>query len=497
MTTTSLPRRLGGVGGHAGAVMLGALACVVGVAAGRVAISHYGGPAIEALIALPILIYAVRRPMIALILLLALVSSVFPYGLLPRVKLPGNPPLNAADVVLAVTVAGTVWRRPWRTWPVPVRRFFVVLCLMLLLAAIPTIRLAMHGHSAAREAILGYKTLLYLIAALTIALELSGRLWRTLLGVLTAFAALVSILSIAAAASSGVAHILTQLDPTAALSQSGLAAGPTARIRLPGLFLAYAMLVPVLVMTLTVSDRWRTARIATLGLIIAAIAVSLNRNMYFGGLIAILIAVLIGGPRLRHRFILTALAVAATLAIVVQSAVLPAVTAKVTARAASALSTQVISTGSAQARADEFSHAFTAIAQHPWYGVGWFQNYGSYSGGTFRLGVEDWYLHIATDLGIPVAVGFMLIVVTVLAFGFGRARAAPRPQDRALASATLAAVVALLLSCLVGSYLQDPGSMMVFGIGCALVLAAGMQTSPARRPSDTDGAGEATAISAA
>jgi O-antigen ligase len=477
--------------------MLAALACVVGVAAGRVAISHYGGPAIEALIALPILIYAVPRPMVCLILLLGLMASVFSYSLLPRLAVPGHPPLNVGDLILLATVGGTVWRRPWRSWPPPVRGFFVLLCLLLALAAIPTIRLAMHGHDAAREAILGYKTLLYLVAALTVALELSGRLWRPLLGVLTVFAAVISVLSIAAAASGSVAHMLTHLDPNAALTETGLPAGPTARIRLPGLFLAYAMLIPVFVMALTIKDRWRTARIVTLGLIVFAIALSLNRNMYFGGLIALLITALVGGARLRHRFLFTAVAIAATLAIVVQSAVLPAVTAKVSARAASAFSTQVISSGSAQARADEFSHAFTAIAQHPWYGVGWFQNYGSYSGGTFRLGVEDWYLHVATDLGIPVALAFLLIPLTVLAYGFRHARAASRPADRALVAAAIGTVIALLLSCLVGAYLQDPGTMLVFGIGCALVLAAGMQAAPARAPSEPAGQGEAAAIAAA
>ncbi|MDQ6821468.1 MAG: O-antigen ligase family protein, partial [Actinomycetota bacterium] len=460
MTSTSLSRRIPGASDRARAVLLVGAACVVGLAAGRLSISHYGTTAVQALIAIPILIYMVPRPMVSLLVLLVLTSSVFAYDVLPRLALPGHLPLNIGDFVLLATVGGTLWRRPWRTWPPPVQRFSLVLGLMLLLALIPTIKLAMSGHNAARDAIGGYKTLLYLTGALTISLELSGRQWRTLLTVLIVASGVVAVLSLGAAASGGFATLLARLDPNGALLGAVAPGAPAARVRLPGLFLVYAMTIPTLVLALTVKDRWRSARIVALCLMIGAIAISLNRNMYFGGLIALMITILVGGARLRHRFLATALAIVAVAAIVVQSAVLPAVTAKVGARAASALSTQVLASGSAQARADEFSHAFTAVVQHPWYGVGWFQNYGSYAGHAYRLGVEDWYLHVTTDLGIPVAVAFMLIPWMVLAYGFRRARSAARPRDRALAAAGVGSVIALLLSCLVGSYLQDPGTML-------------------------------------
>ncbi len=496
MTSTSLSRRIPGASDRARAALLVGAACVVGVAAGRLSISHYGVTAVQALIAIPILIYVVPRPMVSLLLLLVLTSSVFAYDVLPRLALPGHLPLNIGDFVLLATVGGTLWRRPWRTWPPPVQRFSLVLGVMLLLALVPTVKLAMSGHNAARDAIGGYKTLLYLTGALTISLELSGRQWRTLLTVLIVASGVIAVLSIGAAASGGFATLLARWDPNGALLGAVAPGAPAARVRLPGLFLVYAMTIPTLVMALTVKDRWRSARIVALCLMIAAIAVSLNRNMYFGGLIALMITILVGGARLRHRLLATALAIVAVAAIVVQSAVLPAVTSKVSARAASALSTQVLATGSAQARADEFSHAFTAIAQNPWYGVGWFQNYGSYSDGGYRLGVEDWYLHVTTDLGIPVAVAFMLIPYVVLAYGLRRARSAAGPRERAIVAAGVGSVIALLLSCLVGSYLQDPGTMLVFGVACGFVLAAGMQAS-ARALSEAAGGGEAVAVSAA
>ena len=460
-------------------------AAVVGIVCGRVAISHYALPAVELLVAVPILLALMPRPFAACLLLLVLLCSAPFYSALPRAGVPGHPPINIGDVLLAAMVAATLWRRPWRVWPIPVRRFYLALLLMLALALIPTVALAFHGHTPARDAINGYKDLLYMTVALTVALELSGRMWWPLINAAIVLAVIVSILSVLAAASGSIGHLLTSLDSNAVTPEANpLGLGTTARIRLPGLFLVYAMTIPTLVMVLLVKDRWRTARTVALALMVAAIGVSLNRNMYFGGLAGLVVTLLVGGPRLRYRFLIVAATVAAVVALILESALTPpTVTSQISARAQSALSSQVLSTGSAQSRADEFSHALTSIAHHPWFGVGWFQNYGSYVGspglGTApRAGVEDWYLHLTTDLGIPVALAFLLVVGVVLAFGVSRAARASEPLDRAMIAALVGSVAALLLSCLVGTYLQDPNSMAAFGFACGLLLAAGIRAMP-------------------
>jgi O-antigen ligase len=374
-------------------------------------------------------------------------------------------------------------------WPPPVRRFYLVTAVMLLLALIPMALLAVHGHSQFRDAIAGYKDLLYILVGLTIALELSERLWWPLVNGALVLSVIVSILSLLAAASGSVASLLARVDGNAVTAVSS-ALGATSRIRLPGLFLVYAMTIPTLVLVLLVKDRWRSLRIVALALMVGAIAVSLNRNMYFGGVAGLLVTLLVGGGRLRYRFLISAVTIAAIVAVVVQSTVAPAVTTEIGTRAQSALSSQVLSTASARTRNDEFSSALTSIARHPWTGVGWFQNYGSYELGVPRLGVEDWYLHLATDLGIPVALAFLLIPAVLLSYGLGRARRAAAPLDRALVAAGMGALVALLLSCLVGSYLQDPNSMTAFGFACGFLLAAVLratpkgETSPSSDPDD-------------
>src|SRR5437899_139787 len=98
-------------------------AVLLGTFCARLAISHYGSTAIAVLIGTPLAIAVARRPAVGVIALLAVVASAFAYGVLPRVPLPGHPPINIADVTLAAAVGGTIWRRPWRTWPPVVRRY--------------------------------------------------------------------------------------------------------------------------------------------------------------------------------------------------------------------------------------------------------------------------------------------------------------------------------------------------------------------------------------
>jgi hypothetical protein len=242
------------------------------------------------------------------------------------------------------------------------------------------------------------------------------------------------------------------------------------------------MCIPTLVMILTVKDRWRPLRIGALLLMIVAIAVSLNRNMYFGGAVGLLVAVLIGGSQLRYRVILTA-AVAVACTVLVVESVKPAATTEIAQRAGSALSSQVLSSGSAQARALEFHFAFLSISRHPLDGVGWLQDYGldSGTGSGPRVFVEDLYIHMATDYGVPAAIAFLLVPGFLLLYGIRRASSAANPIDRAVLAGAVGALVALLLSCLVGTYLQSPDSTASFAAVCGLVLGAGLRATPRPR----------------
>jgi O-Antigen ligase len=457
-----------------------ALVCglaLLGVASGRVAISHYGLPAVEVLVVIPLLIGLIPRPLAACTLLLVLLCSVPSYEWLPRANVPGHPPINLGDVALIIVVGATLWRRPRRTWPREVRRIYLAVGVMLLVALVSTAVTATHGYAAARDAMDGFKVLAYALVGLTVALELSGPLWWPTINVAIVIATIVAFLSILAAASGSVDSLFTTLNPQSVLTAAAdTTVGTTSRIRLPGLFFVYAMTIPTLVMVMLVRDRWRSARIVALLLMLTAIALSLNRNMYFGGIAGLLVTLLVGGPRLRHQVLIVIATFVAIVALVLQSAILPAVTAEVSQRAASALSSQVLSSSSATTREDEFSHALTSIEQHPWTGVGWYAQYGYFTGTDVpQTYVEDWYLHLATDLGIPVAVLFLVAPLLLFVYGVRRARTATTSLDRGMVAAGVGTLVALLLSCLVGTYLQDANSMAAFGFASGLLVAAGMR----------------------
>jgi O-antigen ligase len=484
-------RLLSGIPAPLRAVLVAVGAVLFGLACGRLAVSHYGTAAIALLAGVPLWIAIARRPFLALVCVLLVLCSVFAYETLPRVPLPGHPPITLGDVVVGAAVLGTVWRRPWRTWPPVARRYWWAILGVLVLASVSSVKIATQGTVGLHSAETGYRLVLYLTLALTIGLELSGAQWRRLLDACIIFAALVSILSIVAYASGGVQTFLGNLNPTSATSASetfsaggSSLVGSGARIRLPGLYFVFAMSIPTLVLALSVRDRWRLMRFGAFLLMIAAIGLSLNRNMYIGVVVGVLVTALLGGGMIRHRFLVAGMATALTVVALVLSAAGTTVTQQVATRATSVLSpSTVVSSNSIQGRAQEFSHGFTMISQHPWVGIGWLQQYGFDVGGVPAPGVENLYLNIALDYGIPAAVVWLLIPGILLAFGIKAARRATRAVDRAMVAAFVGSLVALLLSLLVGTYLQEPTSAAAFAIACGLLLAASLRAMPEQEAS--------------
>jgi O-Antigen ligase len=477
------------------AVAAGA-AIVLGIGLGafcaRLAVSHYGKSAIEALILGPILWAIAKRPLLAVISMLIVVATLFHYGSLPRVNLPGHPPINVADLFLAAAVGGTMWRRPWATWPRPAWRYFLAIVVVLLLASIATIKTALLGAVPAREALLAYRNFLYLGVALTIAIELRETQWQRLLNALLILTSVIAGLSVAAAASSAISHLLTSLTPwsvsDASRSASAGGGGPlggTSRIRVEGLYLVYAMVLPTLALVLFVKDRWRKLRIAALLLMLGAIGVSLNRNMYAGLLVGLLVTGVLGGTKLRARLGLLLAVSAAAIALVTVTAIAPAVSAQVGKRASTLVSpSTVLKSGSLTDRTYELSYAIPSIGRHPWTGVGPSQFYGAYNSAfstTPRLFVQNLYVDLAVDYGIPTALAFLLIPGVCIAYGLSRLRLARDPADRALLAALLGTMVALLLSLLVGTYLQGPETTAAFGVACGLLLAVTIRTKDSAR----------------
>ena len=467
-------------------LLLGTIAVLlIGVFCARLAASHYGKTAIYALIGVPLLIAVAQRPLIAIMALLAVASSIFTYGSLPRVNVPGHPPINVVDLLLIAAVGGTLLRRPWHSWPVPVRRYAVALLVFVLVSAVATFKTLSLGHVEARAALYNFRNFLYLAAAITIALELRGELWKPFLNAAIVFAAIIGALSVAGALSPSVAHVLRTLTPWSVQSaarsfgSTTAALGTGARIRLQGLYFVYAMIIPTLAMAIMFKDRWRPYRVLALVLMVGAVAVSLNRNMYAGTVVGLLVTGLLGGPALRVRLGLVIAAVAVALVLVIATAIVPAVSASVGKRAATLASpSQILQSGSISDRTYELSFALPAIGRHPWFGVGPLQPYGALDNQftiTQRTSVQDLYIDLATDYGIPAALAFLIVPGMALWFGVRHVGRSRDPLDRALLSAAVGMVVALLLSLLVGTYVQTPESTTAFGVALGLLLACSVR----------------------
>ena len=120
---------------------------------------------------------------------------------------------------------------------------------------------------------------------------------------------------------------------------------------------------------------------------------------------------LIGGPRIRHRLAVVATASTVAVALVLLTSVAPAITSPVGNRLESILApSQVEQSASFEDRAYELSFAFPSIARHPWFGVGPRQFYGAYlvtpDGSGARFFVQNLYIDLATDYGVPAAIAF-------------------------------------------------------------------------------------------
>ena len=463
-----------------------ALALVVGAATARVASSsHYGKPAIEAMIGAPVLVYMFRRPGVAMLGVLAVIASLIAYGTLPRVNVPGHPPINAGDVVFAAAVGGTLWRRAWRSWPPVVRAFVYALIVFMVLSDVATFKTMTLGHTASRNALYNLRNWFYLLAAIPIALELRGELWRRFLDGAILVAAIVGLIAVAAAGSHQLQHYLQYLSPVSVYSSNSLTAssginiGGINRIRVQGLFFVYAMVLPTLVLVLTSRDR-RTMRTIALLFMLGAVGVSLNRNMYGGLAAGLLVTAALAGSRVRMRISTSVLALIVAGLVLTFSSVAPALTAQIGKRANTVLSpNQVLSSNSAKDRGYELSYALPSIARHPWFGVGPRQGYGAfispYADNT-RFYVQNLYIWLATDYGIPAALAFLLIPGVCLWFGLKRVAKAEDPRDRAILAAAIGSLVAMSLSAAVDTYVQDPSSTVAYGLVCGLILAAGLRT---------------------
>jgi len=460
-------------------------AALSGVLVGRIAESHYGLTALGALIALPLLYEISRRPLVSLTAVLVVASSLVAYDHLPRVHLPGNPPVTIADALLLSLFAGTWWRRRYSSWPRSVRHYTTVVVVFLVISSGAGAGYSLGGVDQLREALVALDGFLYLLVAVTVAVELSSENWRRTLDLLIALAAIVALVSLAAAALPSVGSALSGVTDNGVIGAAGDAVAVGApRIRFVGLFLIDGLVLPTFVMVLLHRDRYSWLRGLALCVMLGAVAVSLNRNMYAALTLGFALTALLAGPRFRLAAIIVVIFLVG--ALLVSGSLLHGFTSALGSRAGSLLDPATLSqTSSLQDRAYEYHYAFASIVAHPLLGVGPRGFYGAYlvNGGvaSVRFYVQNFFVNTAVDYGIPAALAVILIPLAAL-YRPVRSLAAMRrqaglhssglnqPLQQALLASLVASAVVMLLSSLIGTYLQDAGSIAAFAVICGLLL---------------------------
>jgi hypothetical protein len=424
---------------------------------------------------------AYRLPLAGLALVLLLVTTVFGYQHVPGAEV-GGVSLRLPEFILAAALAGAV-RQSRRPWPRPLR-LYSVLALAFLTVAFVALVNGLLAETTSHDVALGqYRVFIYMGAAVLVALLIRDGKLVQVLDVALAVAALASIASLLAE----IHPVGDRLNDLAGNSEALLRGGRVgpegslARVRLPGLALVYVVFLPGLALAVAGPRAWRRARVAALVLMLAALLVSLNRHMWVGLAIAILLATLL--TRSSFRQPLLRMGVAFLLVCGVGVALLATLggVRGIPERALTVVEPgKVEDSDSAKDRVRESKAAVTSIGHHPLLGIGPAGDYGAAAhyfpreSTKPRRYVHNQYLALAVFYGIP---ALLLFLALPLAVGAAGLRAVRRTQDELLhvvLAAALGTLGAVLLSSLVHIEFLLPETSLSFFFLLGVVLGAGI-----------------------
>jgi len=262
------------------------------------------------------------------------------------------------------------------------------------------------------------------------------RALRRLLGFAAGLAALIGLVAVLVALGAGFGAQLQ--DPAGTVIRADEGVGGIARVRLPGLALAYVLFWVALTKLARAPSGRRAPWAAAAAGMAASIAVSFNRNMWVGLGFGLALILVLGGPRVRHRLLAGMAAVAAAMALMVvigggigaQSPLGPLVE-----RGATLLDPNAVrSEESLRSRADETKIAWRTIKDHPLLGVGAGVDFGVFAReatgeGHFvrvpQLFLHNQYLYLLLVAGVPGLVCFLVFLVSTLRVAWARGRGDP------------------------------------------------------------------------
>lgn len=257
--------------------------------------------------------------------------------------------------------------------------------------------------------------------------------------------------------------------------------GGALRVRAPGLTLAYAVGIWALAVAIWGRGKRRLVGLAMFGLMLAAVLVSLNRNMVLGLFAGVFLALMALPQR---RKVVATLAAAGLLGTLVVAIGGVQASGLIYHRFASVINPATLQSGSIQDREYENRLAIAALKKHPLFGIGWGTSYGAtitrtVAGETMtqnRPFVQLQYLELWLRTGFAGMAAFCAAVLGGLGASFWGFRRG-QPAEREAAGGTLMALTALAVGALVATYFSTPSALLVVAgvLATSATLTSGHQ----------------------
>lgn len=254
--------------------------------------------------------------------------------------------------------------------------------------------------------------------------------------------------------------------------------GQLARVRLPGLGLAYALLWYVVVRLVYSRGERKLAWALTLAGAFTGILLSLNRNMWIGLLLGLALMLVLGGGVARRRLAVGVAALGAALALMLylpgdladDSALAPIVE-----RGSTLLEPgSVREESSLESRGEETERAVSSALRHPILGIGPGVPFGVFF---YERAAEDryirtpqtflhnQYLYLALVAGVPGLACFLVFLVSVLRRALRGIRSDPPT------AALGVGLVMVAVSAVVAIYFSAPDMAAVVGLVAGVIVA--------------------------
>lgn len=416
--------------------------------------------------------FVFRLPAVTALALLAFTDFVFHPGYFSFAVGPVD--ARPHELALAGLLAVAVVRPERRTWGGTPGAALAVFLTLIALAGVLAVT---SGRAPLTEVFnwgrpLGLLTVFYVVVRLFPSPEQR----RTLLTGAAVLAAATGVVAVLVALGWGAGEALQAPGDQAVKEQQGISG--VQRVRLPGLSAAYALFWYVAVRLSAARGMSRWTWIAVLGGIGLNIAVSFNRNMWFGLVVGLLLLLVVGGSFLRNR-LATAVAVVVAggllLALLGPSAQESRLLAPVVERGSTILApTDVTGESSYQDRARETDVAWETAMDNPIVGIGPGADFGLFhdqwlGGNSFvrvpQLFLHNQYLYLLVIGGLPALVAFLVFIGGPVLRAFRR-----EPRDPAIAACG-AGLAMIMISSLVAIYFTVVDMTTVIGLLTGVIVA--------------------------